>query len=177
MSDLENTDISIRFMQYSDVPHISRAFQDAHWPKSNMLFESYLNEHQTKKRLIWVALYRGLFAGYVTLKWISEYQFFSNQLIPEIADLNVLPSYRNLGIGSCLLNRAEQAASTQCSFVGIGVGLYGGSDGGYGFAQRLYVKRGYIPDGKGVTYNYQYAIPHKQYPLDDDLILWFIKQL
>ncbi|HCE6154635.1 TPA: N-acetyltransferase, partial [Legionella pneumophila] len=61
--------------------------------------------------------------------------------------------------------------------VGIGVGLYGGHDGGYGQAQRLYVNRGYIPDGLGVTYGYKPTVPGQTYPLDDDLILWFTKKL
>lgn len=38
-------------------------------------------------------------------------------------------------------------AATKSAAIGIGVGLYAGEDGGYGAAQRLYVKRGYIPDG------------------------------
>ncbi len=42
---------------------------------------------------------------------------------------------------------------------------------------RFYLKNGYIPDGKGVTYNYESTIPGNSYPLDDDLVLWFMKQL
>lgn len=61
--------------------------------------------------------------------------------------------------------------------VGIGVGLYGGSDGGFGQAQRLYIKRGYIPDGLGVTYDYKSVVPGKMVCLDDDLILWFTKKV
>ena len=52
-----------------------------------------------------------------------------------------------------------------------------GAVGGYGAAQRLYIKRGYIPDGKGVTYNYEPTIPGNSYPLDDELVLWFTKKL
>ncbi|HFD7913012.1 TPA: GNAT family N-acetyltransferase [Legionella pneumophila] len=92
-------------------------------------------------------------------------------------DLNVLPAFRKLGIGSALLTAAEEKASSQHEYIGIGVGLYGGSDGGYGQAQRLYVNRGYIPDGLGVTYNYKPTVPGQSYPLDDDLILWFTKRL
>ena len=80
-----------------------------------------------------------------------------------------------MGIGSLLLDSAEKIALTKSGVVGIGVGLYAGKDGGYGEAQRLYVKRSYIPDGKGVTYNYQPTIPSHSYPLDDDLVLWFTK--
>ncbi len=91
-------------------------------------------------------------------------------------DLNVLPAYRKMGIGSLLLDTAEKEAATRSKVVGIGVGLYVGEDSGYGAAQRLYVKRGYIPDGKGVTYNYQPTIPGNGYALDDDLALWFTKK-
>lgn len=85
------------------------------------------------------------FAGYVTLKWQSQYPSFKAENIPEIMDLNVLPAFRKMGIGSLLLDRAEKEAATRSKVVGIGVGLYAGADGGYGPAQRLYVKRGYIP--------------------------------
>lgn len=40
----------------------------------------------------------------------------------------------------------------------------------------LYVKRGYIPDGKGVAYNYIPVMPGEKYPVDDDLVLWFTKK-
>jgi hypothetical protein len=80
-------------------------------------------------------------------------------------------------IGSTLLQIAEEKAVSQSDILGIGVGLYGGPDGGYGQAQRLYVKRGYLPNGLGVTYGYQPAEPAQSYPLDDDLILWFTKKL
>lgn len=71
-----------------------------------------------------------------------------------------------MGVGSLLLDTAEKIATTKSAAIGIGVGLYAGEDGGYGVAQRLYVKRCYIPDGKGVTCNYQPTIPIDSYPFD-----------
>ena len=56
---------------------------------------------------------------------------------------------------------------------GIGVGLHPG----YNQAQRLYVKRGYIPDGRGVTYRDRYVEEGTQVVLDDDLVLHFTKSL
>lgn len=82
-----------------------------------------------------------------------------------------------MGIGSLLLDTAEKEAATKSQIIGIGVGLYAGPDGGYGAAQRLYIKRGYIPDGKGLTYNYEPTIPGNSYLLDDELVLWFTKKL
>lgn len=82
-----------------------------------------------------------------------------------------------MGIASLLLDTAEKIVLTKSQIIGIGVGLYAGEDGGYGAAQRLYIKRCYIPDGKSVTYNYESTILGNSYPLDDDLMLWFTKKL
>ena len=169
--------IQIRPLIREDIAAISEAFNEIEWNKPPSLFEEYLMEQELGDRLVWVAHFKGEFAGYVTLKWQSQYPSFKGQNIPEIMDLNVLPHYRKMVIGSLLLDAAEKEALTKSQIIGIGVGLYAGADGGYGSAQRLYVKRGYIPDGKGVTYNYQPAIPGNNYPLDDDLVLWFTKRL
>ena len=167
----------IRALSKKDIPIMVKAFSSIGWHKPAALFKRYWKEAEDSQRHVWVALVQGQFAGYVTLKWESEYLPFKHQNIPEIMDLNVLPYVRKIGIGSMLLDTAEQEAATKSAIVGIGVGLYAGSDGGYGSAQRLYVKRGYIPDGKGVTYNYQFAIPGNSYPLNDNLVLWFTKKL
>jgi GNAT superfamily N-acetyltransferase len=159
------------------IPSISVAFNQVGWNKPVSLFAGYVKEIEQGERLVWVAFVHQQFAGYITLKWRSAYPFFKEQNIPEIMDLNVLPSFRKMGIGSLLLDTAEKEAATRSKVVGIGVGLYAGEDGGYGAAQRLYVKRGYVPDGKGVTYSYQSTIPGNGYLLDDELVLWFTKKL
>ena len=167
----------MRPMIEEDIAIISEAFNAIGWNKPLSLFAGYLKEQEAGERLVWVAQFKDEFAGYVTLKWQSQYPAFKAENIPEVMDLNVLPSFRKIGIGSLLLDTAEKEAATKSQMIGIGVGLYAGEDGGYGAAQRLYVKRGYLPDGKGVTYNYEPTIPGNSYPLDDDLVLWFTKKL
>ena len=49
--------------------------------------------------------------------------------------------------------------------------------GDYGAAQRLYVQRGYVPDGRGVTYGYRTLCPGEETRIDDDLALWFTREL
>jgi GNAT superfamily N-acetyltransferase len=170
-------DVLIRPLLKEDINIITEAFSSVGWNKPVLLFENYLNEAEAGERLIWVAFVHDRFAGYITLKWQSQYSSFREQNVPEIMDLNVLPRARKIGVGSMLLDIAEKEAATRSDTIGIGVGLYAGEDGGYGNAQKLYVKRDYIPDGKGVTYNYQPTIPGNSYPLDDDLVLWFTKKL
>ncbi len=170
-------DVMVRPFEHADIPIIVEVFNNANWPKPTSIFETYFQEQLSSSRLVWVAYKNKQLAGYVTLKWASQYKPFANAKIPEIMDLNVLPPFRKARIGSLLLNHAENAAITKSDIVGLGVGLYGGPDGGYGAAQRLYVDRGYIPDGRGATYDYQDAIPGNNYSLDDDLLLWFTKKL
>lgn len=169
--------VSFKALTIADIPAIVDAFQKANWPKEARIFEFYYREQVRGERIVWVAYVSNQFAGYVTLKWQSQYGPFATANIPEIMDLNVLPYFRKRGVGAMLLDIAETEAATQSNVVGLGVGLYGGPDGGYGVAQRLYVRRGYIPDGKGVTYDYQSATPGNSYRLNDDLVLWLTKKL
>ncbi len=55
--------------------------------------------------------------------------------------------------------------------VRLSVGLHSG----YGSAQRMYIKRGYLPDGAGAYYEDAVAAPYQSYPLDDSLVLRLIK--
>lgn len=166
--------MTIRLLEKTDIAVIVNGFKESGWQiKPASVFEQYLDEQQQDKRLCLVAFVDEEFAGYVTLKWQSDYKIFADDNIPEISDLNVLPGFRNKGIGSALIEKCEEHSAERSNIVGIGVGLYPD----YGSAQRLYIKRGYLPDGHGATYNYKYVTPGKEYPLDDDLVLWFTKKL
>ena len=57
--------------------------------------------------------------------------------------------------------------------MGIGIGLHPG----YNAAQRLYGKRGYIPDGRGITYRDRFLKEGEHIVLDDDLVLHLTKRL
>ena len=164
--------IEIRAIDECYIAIIVNNFAKHHWPKPASTFETYCREQNQNLRLTWLAFYQTHFAGYVTLKWHSAYQPFLEKQIPEIMDLNVLPPYRHKGIGSALLATAENEAGKLHEVVGLGVGLY--KD--YGHAQKLYIKKGYIPDGLGITYQYKPVAPGKMVCLDDDLILWFTKK-
>ncbi len=124
-------------------------------------------------RSVLVATIAGKFAGYVTINWQSYYAPFRAAGIPEIQDFNVLPHFRKRGIGTALLDHAEKLVAERSPLVGIGVGMHSG----YGNAQRLYVKRGYVPDGRGLTYDGRVLKPMENTVNDDDLALYFTKSL
>lgn len=163
----------MRALQTLDAPVIAEAFAAVGWHKPAEQYVRYSDEQQAGSRDCWVALVGGRIAGYVTLKWVSEAPGLAGCGTPEIQDLNVLPQFRRRGIGSRLLDCAEEAARSRGSVVGIGVGLHPG----YNAAQRLYVKRGYVPDGLGVTHNGRYVQEGEQVPFDDGLVLHLTKDL
>ena len=96
-----------------DVAVISESFNATGWNKPASLFTKYLKEQEEGERLVWVAHVKGEFVGYVTLKWQSQYPSFKAQNIPEIMDLNVLPVYRKIGIGSLLLDGGRKRGSNE----------------------------------------------------------------
>jgi GNAT superfamily N-acetyltransferase len=165
--------IQIRSLNEHDPPNIAAAFENIGWVKPESRFQRYLEEEAAGHRTCLVATVSGQFAGYVTVNWLPTYLGFVDLKIPEIQDLNVLPQFRRRGIASRLLDHAEGKAACRCSVVGIGVGLHPG----YNDAQRLYGKRGYIPDGRGITYRDRYVEEGAQVVLDDDLVLHFTKRL
>lgn len=71
------------------------------------------------------------------------------------------------------MDMAEQIAAIYANTVYLGVGLHSG----YGSAQRMYVKRGYIPNGSGVWYQDKICTPYEVCINDDDLVLYLSKKL
>ena len=83
------------------------------------------------------------------------------------------PIIGGAAVGSALLDEAERLIAERSALVGIGFGLYAD----YGAAQRLYVKRGYVPDGLGVHYRLKAAVAGETYRMDDDMVLYLVKRL
>ena len=165
--------LDIRNLCQEDPARISAAFDEIGWNKPVSLYEAYLREQEAGERHVLVAEVGGLFAGYGTVKWRSGYAPFAAADIPEIMDLNVLPRHRRQGIATALMDKAEAVIAERSPVAGIGVGMYPD----YGNAQRLYVLRGYVPDGRGLTYNDRVLAPMEPTVNDDDLVLDFTKAL
>jgi GNAT superfamily N-acetyltransferase len=144
------------------------------YKKPHQLWVDYYNQTKNDQRMAVVAECAQKIVGYCTLKFSSNYAPFKLATIPEISDLGVILPNRNHGIGRTIMTYLETFAKERgATEIGIGFGLYGD----YGPAQRLYVKMGYIPDGRGATYAFRPVEPGQTYPVNDDLVLWFTKQL
>jgi GNAT superfamily N-acetyltransferase len=163
----------LRHMIAADAAPISRAFVAMGQVRSEWQFFDYVAEREVGIREAWVATWDGALAGMVTLHWNPLYAGIAGRGIPEIQDLMVLPAFRRRGVATRLLDLAEHSAARRATYVAIGVGLHPG----YNAAQRLYVLRGYVPDGLGVTYDDRYVEEGELARFDDLLVLHLIKSL
>ena len=165
--------LTIRELTAADVPLIAAACAAQGWDKHEALYQQYLEEAARGERDVLVAEDETGHAGYVTIVWASDYPPFRAAGIPEVVDFNVLIRCRRRGIGTALMDAAERRIAQRSPLAGIGVGL----PPDYGPAHILYIRRGYIPDGRGLwqagrTLQYgDHAI------VNDDLVLYFTKVL
>ena len=145
---------TIRNMIESDIKDLSRGFISQGWPSREEILTRYFKEQESGEREVLVAEVEGALAGYITILSCAKQGPFA-EIYPELSDFNVFEPFQNQGIGNLLLEEAEKRVRLISDKVTLGVGLHSG----YGPAQRLYIKRGYIPDGTGVWYqNHQPAM-------------------
>lgn len=165
--------VMIRNMIPSDAEIITKEEIAQGWDQTVEKYTRRLQDQDAGIALSLVAEYNGNVAGYINVYPYSKWGAFANRGLPEIIDFGVLEKYRNLGIGNKLMDVAEFIASQFSNTVYLGVGLHTG----YGNAQRMYVKRGYVPDGSGVWYRNSICAPYANYCNDDDLVLYLSKDL
>lgn len=165
--------IIIRDFEENDIDKIIRAEIEQGWHSTPAKFVMRLEHKKEGKAVPLAAEYEGQTAGYVSVYPDCKWGAFGGKGLPEIVDLGVTEKYRRKGIGSRLLDAAEMIALKYADTVYLGVGLHSG----YGSAQRLYVKRGYIPDGAGVYYLDKVCGQYENCCNDDDLVLYMSKKL
>lgn len=174
--NMPHNGIALRDMRPEDITVLAHVFCFDWTTRQDSLekWQRYYGEQQYNMRKIYIVERKDHPIGYGTLLYQSEYPHFKDAGIPEINDVWISSHERGRGLGSILITHLEDNAKSRgFQVIGIGVGLYAD----YGAAQRLYVKLGYIPDGKGITYNYLPVCPGEKYPVDDALVLWLIKSL
>ncbi|MFK7844694.1 MAG: GNAT family N-acetyltransferase [Rhodothermales bacterium] len=159
-------ELTIRRLILADAEPISKAFAEIGWHKSKERYEECFERQLAEDIIVLVAESNGTFSGYLLIVWDPEYSS-----CPEIQDLNVLPHYRRQGIATALMDKAEAIVAKRSDKIGLGVGLHPG----YNAAQRLYVLRGYVPDGKGVTWKGEYIKERQEIVADDGLVMHFVK--
>ncbi|MBS6196250.1 MAG: GNAT family N-acetyltransferase [Clostridiales bacterium] len=173
MEYFRNETIVIRTIRPSDARIICDEEIAQGWKQTIDKYLNRIRDFNSGKCISLVAEYQESVAGYINVYPNASEGPFAHQGYSEIVDFGVLEKFRRKGIGTKLMDVAEEIAAQYSDTVYLGVGLHSG----YGSAQRMYVKRGYIPDGSGVWYGGTLASPYEQYCNDDDLNLYLSKKL
>lgn len=166
----EDDKLTIRNMETEDARVFTDELIAQGWHPDIAGYMSRLKDQTEGKCIALSAVYEGCPAGYVYVYLHVEEGPFKGKGWPIIIDFNVLKKYQRRGIGNRLMDAAEQVAGQYADTVCLGVGVCDS----YGTAQRMYVKRGYIPDGSGVWYQGRQCVQYETVcTVDDDLILFF----
>ena len=140
--------ISIRLMREGDDEALFQAFVGMN--KTREQLQGYWRENQSQERVTLLAVEASAdgerVVGYGNVLWRSGYKPFAASGVPEIVDLNVLAAWRNRGIGTSLIRRAEEIARARGhGEIGIGFEMAPETSA----AGRLYARLGYVSDGRG----------------------------
>lgn len=167
-------DVLIRDMRPEDAAHFAREEQAQGWHTTEEKFFTEMRDAREGRSVALTAEYRGEAAGYVHVYKNGTGGVLANTGTPVIVDFGVLQKFQRRGIGGKLMDCAEGIAAGFADTVYLAVGLHNG----YGSAQRMYFKRGYIPDGTGAWYKEKPVTPYDTvYAVDDDLVLYLTKKL
>jgi ribosomal protein S18 acetylase RimI-like enzyme len=146
--------------------------------------ESHFEGHAEGNSTTLFGYKTGELIGILTIRWQTRNPLLRRQNIPLIQNIEIKHDRRGQGLGNELMEHAERFAAARTDRIAICVSI----SEAFGAAQRLYVKRGYIPDGQGVTKVYEPTEKDglaRLEPLrdgqtvrvDGSLQLWLIKDL
>jgi GNAT superfamily N-acetyltransferase len=136
--------------------------------------QTYLADHTEPDGASLIATDGADVIGYVAIVWESSYAGFRSRGIPLVHQIAVAGPVRRRGVATLLMDAAERLTRDRgVATLGITVGLFDE----YGPAQRLYGRRGYIPDGRGACRGHWPLSKGTQVTMDDDLIIWLTKDL
>ncbi|MBQ7306084.1 MAG: GNAT family N-acetyltransferase [Clostridia bacterium] len=170
----QDEELVIRNMEEADAPILVNEYNAQGWHDDVDGYMVRLKDQAEGKCIALTAEYQGQPAGNVYLYLDANEGPFKGKGWPIIVDFNVLMKYQRKGIGNRIMDVAEQIAAKYADTVCLGVGL----SREYGTAQRMYAKRGYIPDGSGVWYQDKQCVQYETVCIvDDDLVLYMAKEL
>ena len=164
---------TIKQVTRDELPATIAWFADNYYIDDSSEAALHFADHENDGGTTFLAHHQDQIAGFVTIRWQSENPHFKAQNIPLIHHLDVFEPFKRQGLGNRLLAPAETCIAQRATHAGITVGVFNS----YGPAQRLYAKRGYIPDGRGVCKGDTPLQLGEVHQIDHNLIMWLTKDL
>jgi GNAT superfamily N-acetyltransferase len=164
--------ITFRVVQPSQLSRTKQEVQQVFvWDTETL--EAIFADHETGSSMTILEYEAGRLVGIVTIRWQSHYPPFRDRGIPLIQNIEIRYHDRGRGLGNALLERAEQEIAQRSLVAGLCVGIFDD----YGQAQRLYIKRGFVPDGRGVCKRHTPLRYGENVRIEHDLLLWLTKDV
>ena len=165
--------LRIELVRQKDLERVVALFAEQVYSWEPNEAQTHFADHAAGEGVTFLAFGGEALAGYVTIRWRSNNPQFRRENIPLIHHLAVFPEFQRRGVATRLMEEAERLIATRADKVGITVGLFDA----YGPAQRLYARRGYVPDGRGVCQGQRPLQKGETVTMNHDLILWLTKDL
>jgi GNAT superfamily N-acetyltransferase len=165
--------LTFRVVLPDELEAVKREVKPVFFSGDETVIEENFQEHADGSSTSILGYEEGRLVGIVTIRWKSRYPPFAAAGIPLIQNIEIAYTDRGRGLGGLMLERAEQEIAQRCRYAGLCVGIFDA----YGPAQRLYVKRGFIPDGRGVCRGSEPLKEGETVQVDHDLLLWLVKDV
>ncbi|HZO89089.1 MAG TPA: GNAT family N-acetyltransferase [Chthonomonadaceae bacterium] len=165
--------MEIRIIEREGLPEAIEAVTQTFFSGNRAEVERHFEGHAEGNSSTLLGYDNGELVGILTIRWDCRYPPFRAVGIPFIHYIEIKWERRGQGLGNQLMEYAERFAAQRVGRIGICVGIFDA----YGPAQRLYIKRGFVPDGRGVCQGHRPLHEGETVVVDHDLLLWLVKDL
>jgi GNAT superfamily N-acetyltransferase len=167
------TRLTFRVVQPQEIAQVKQEVKEAFFSGDEATINANFEDHENGASTTILGYEAGRLVGIVTIRWHCRYPPFHARQIPLIQNIEIRYEDRGRGLGGQMLERTEQEIARRSPLAGLVVGIFDA----YGPAQRLYVKRGFVPDGRGVCHDHTPLKLGDVVTVDHDLLLWLVKDV
>src|SRR5579862_1370972 len=167
------TNLTFRVVQPDEIAAVKQEVKPVFFSGDETTIEDHFQDHENGASTTILGYEAERLVGIVTIRWSARYPPFRAKRIPLIQNIEIRYEDRGRGLGGLMLERTEQEIAQRSPLAGICVGI---SDS-YGPAQRLYAKRGFVPDGRSVCHPHEPIKDGESVTIGPDLLLWLVKEV
>jgi hypothetical protein len=167
------TQLTFKVVQPGEIVEVKRVVKSAFFSRDEATIDAHFEDHENGASTTILGYEDGRLVGIVTIRWQCHYPSFRDRNIPLIQNIEIRYEDRGRGIGNRMLQRTEEEIARRSPLAGLVVGI----SADYGPAQRLYARRGYIPDGRGVCRQFTPLQNGDVVTVDHDLLMWLVKDV
>jgi predicted N-acetyltransferase YhbS len=173
IAEMRGTQLTFRVVQPGEIAQVKQEVKEAFFSGDEATIDAHFEDHENGASTTILGCEDGRLVGIVTIRWYSRYPLFRERQIPLIQNIEIRYEDRGRGLGNQMLERTEQEVARRSPIAGLVVGI----TEDYGPAQRLYARRGFVPDGRGVCHQFTPLQNGDVVTVDHDLLLWLVKDV